>query len=256
METIPARQGAAPSLGWGAEEDRSSQGGPRELRDAERQSPVQLPLCPHCPWPWDPLTRPRPRPGSRLALGCHRRQLLAPLPQGSCQPLLRLDALPLWALSTGPCFAHHWSSSGGSFPFYLTSFSSSSSSLCFSAVGIGSSQLNQPSRSFPSKHQHCRCATFVLANSQEILPYNLLFIPHIFKPSVLAALLLLQEHFLFFCPFFLLHFPPLLSFSLAMAFFQQLIIGFSLWTILLCVWDLDFDPKRLGYISPLFKASL
>lgn len=127
-----------------------------------------------------------------------------------------------------------------------------SSCLCFSTMGIPSSQLNQPSCSFPSKHQHCHRATFRLTNSQEILPYNLLFIPHVVKSPVLVALLLLQEHFLWFCPFppFTLHahWAP----HLPLAFFQQLLpLDWSL-----CVWDLDFDPEQLEYICPLFKASL
>lgn len=77
-----------------------------------------------------------------------------------------------------------------------------SSCLYFSTMGTASSQLNQPSCSFPSKHQHCHHATFTLTNSQEMLPHNLLFIPHTVKSHVFAALFLLQEHFLLFCPVF------------------------------------------------------
>ena len=51
-------------------------------------------------------------------VGCHPRHLPAPLPQGSHPPSLLPDTLLLWAPGTGPCFTDHWSSSGGSFPFY------------------------------------------------------------------------------------------------------------------------------------------
>lgn len=185
IETSPVREGAAPSLGWGPRRsaaDKEDHDNGRMLSSRAWTSSLCIPAVLGC----GPAT-PTQTPVMAMLSAC---------------AWLQQDTLPLWAPSTGSYFH-----SILSFPFYFTSSFLDSSCLYFSTKGIASSQLNQPSCSFPSEHQHCHCATFRLTNSQEILPYNLLFILHIVKSNVLAALLLLQEHFLFFCPFppFILH---------------------------------------------------
>lgn len=68
-------------------------------------------------------------------------------------------------------------------------------------MAICSFQLDQATYSFLSRHQHGHWAT-ILAHSQESSHVTFWVVPHILKFSILAALLLLQEHFPVFCPFF------------------------------------------------------